>query len=46
MEKLYYQYELNEEGIVIAIHSSKKPFSERQLTLEQLKLIKLGETKF
>jgi hypothetical protein len=44
--KIYYQYELNEEGVVIAIHSSDKPFNERQITLEQLKLIKVGKTKF
>jgi hypothetical protein len=46
MKTIYYQYELNEEGIVVVIHSSDKPFKERQITLEQLKLIKLGKTKF
>ena len=42
---VYYQYEANEDGVIIAIHSSKTPFEERQITIEQIKTIKVGKTK-
>lgn len=41
---IYYQYEINEDGVIIAIHSSKEQFSERQITLEQIKNVRLGKT--
>jgi hypothetical protein len=43
MKTIYYQYELNEEGLVIAIHSSDKPFKERQIPQDKVHLIKLGK---
>ena len=41
---IYYQYELNELGVIIAIHSSNTPFNERSITIENIKKIKLGRT--
>lgn len=47
----YYQYELGEviidevpKVVLIAIHSSNQPFEERQITLEQIKNVRLGKT--
>lgn len=44
--KVYYQVVLSEDGIIVGLNSSDKPFSERQVTTEQVKLIKFGKTKF
>ncbi len=42
---VYYKYELNEDGVIIAIHSSETLFEENQITLGQAKQVKLGKTK-
>jgi len=41
---IYYKYEVNENGVIVAIHSSKEPFAEKQITIEQARLIKVGRT--
>lgn len=43
--EIYYQYEVNEQGVIVALHSSYTPFAERQLTAEQVKHIRVGKTK-
>lgn len=40
----YYQYELDGENKIIAIHSSNTQFNERSITLEQIKQVRLGKT--
>jgi len=47
----HYQYEIGEviinevpTNVLVAIHSSNQPFQERQITLEQIKRIRLGKT--
>lgn len=42
---IYYQYELDENGIIIAIHSSTSPFESNQLDVALLELITFGKTK-
>lgn len=44
--KIYYQVVLNEDGVIVGLNSSDKPFSERQVSAEQVKLIKFNKTKF
>lgn len=41
---IYYKYEANEQGVIIAIHSSSVPFEENAITLEQVKKIRVGRT--
>jgi hypothetical protein len=43
--QIYYQYILNDDGFIVGIHSSKTPFSTRSITLEKIKLVRLGKTK-
>lgn len=40
----YYQYELNELGVIIAIHSSNTPFNEKQITIDKINKIRIGRT--
>jgi len=41
---IYYKYEVDSNGVIITIHSPINPTAERQITLEQVKKIKLGIT--
>lgn len=42
---LYYQYVLNQEGIIIQINSSQTPFESKSITVQQALKVKLGKTK-
>jgi len=42
---LYYQYVLNQEGIIIQINSSQTPFESNSITVQQALKVKLGKTK-
>jgi hypothetical protein len=42
--EIYYQYEENEQGIIVAIHSSHQPFGERELPKELVGKVRCGKT--
>jgi len=42
--EIYYQYEENEEGVIVAIHSSHEPFNERELPKELVGKVRCGKT--
>jgi hypothetical protein len=42
--EIYYQYELNEEGVIVAIHSSHQPFEEREIPKELINKVRCGKT--
>jgi hypothetical protein len=44
-QTIYYQYEANEEGVIIVINSSSQPFAQRQIPKEKVKSIRVGKTK-
>ena len=41
---IYYQYEINEEGIIVGIQSGDEPFEERNISLEKIQTIIFGVT--
>jgi len=41
---IYYKYETNEQGVIVGIHSSKEPFAEKSITIEQVRKIRIGRT--
>ena len=42
--EIYYQYEENEEGVIVAIHSSHERFKERELPKELIGKVRCGKT--
>lgn len=42
--EIYYQYEENEEGVIVVIHSSHEPFGEREIPKEIINKIRCGRT--
>ena len=42
--EIHYQYEVNEEGVIVAIHSSHKPFGEREIPKELINKVRCGKT--
>lgn len=42
---IYYQYEINEQGVIIGIQSSNLPFTERSVSALKVLKIKVGKTK-
>jgi hypothetical protein len=42
---IYYQYEVNEKGLITGIVSSSKPFEVRMITQALALKIKCGKTK-
>jgi hypothetical protein len=41
---IYYKYETNANGVIIAIHSSNVPFNEKMISIENINKIKVGRT--
>lgn len=41
---IYYKYEVNNEDVIVAIHSSNLPFNENQISQEIVFKIVLGKT--
>jgi hypothetical protein len=42
--EIYYQYEENEQGVIVAIHSSHQPFGEREIPKELVGKVRCGRT--
>lgn len=42
---IYYQYEINEQGVIVGIQSSDLPFTERSVLPSKVLKIKIGKTK-
>ena len=42
--EIHYQYEVNEEGVIVAIHSSHQPFGEREIPKELINKVRCGKT--
>jgi hypothetical protein len=42
--EIYYQYEADNKGIIVTIHSSHQPFGEREIPKEIINKVRCGKT--